>query len=164
MNYKPLCVVDITFLPYLYLWSFCITSDDVQNWNENRIQKACSSLYQKSWLWTESCYLVMNNTWRSEAFVLYLNSCSHQLVKHAFCSKEVVLLWLSVSHAHICSPSWVTNCDFFLLLFFFLADQGGEKKRKKGASFQTVSSLHKVCCVITSPDSCSWDNAFEEGY
>lgn len=135
MNYKPLCVVDITFLPYLYLWSFCITNDDVQNWNENRIQKACSSLYQKSWLWTESCYLVMNNTWGSEAFELYLNSCSHQHVKHAFRSKEVVLLWLSVSHAHICSPYWDTNCDFFFYYFFFLSWPGWRKETQERCFF-----------------------------
>lgn len=58
-----------------------------------------------------------------------------------------------------CTPYWDT--DWFMLLFSSLGDQGGEKKRKKGASFQTVSSLHKVCHLST-PAGLSLDNALKK--
>lgn len=58
-----------------------------------------------------------------------------------------------------CTTYWDT--DWFMLLCSSLGDQGGEKKRKKGASFQTVSSLHKVC-YLSTPGGLSQGNALKK--
>lgn len=142
-NYK-LLLLKVIFLPYSYLWTFLHNK-----WCRIDLKCKCNP---ESLQWSLTKFLTMDRELQmcDVSHMMFRMSCVKFEQSESFSQRGALSKW-SVFHS-ACTPYWDT--DWLMLLFSPLGDQGGEKKRKKGASFQTVSSLHKVC-YLSAPGGLS---------
>lgn len=143
-NYK-LLLLKVIFLPYSYLWTFLHNK-----WCRIDLKCKCNP---ESLQWSLTKFLTMDRELQmcDVSHMMFRMSCVKFEQSESFSQRGALSKW-SVFHT---LPAPLTEIQIGLCFFFSpLGDQGGEKKRKKGASFQTVSSLHKVC-YLSAPGGLS---------